>query len=58
MTHMTKKPAKYPLFNFRAEPELLEILDDLRRVEDDIPSRSEMVRRLIRRAREKKAPRK
>lgn len=54
MPHMTKKPAKYPLFNFRAEPELLEILDDLRRVEADIPSRSEMVRRLIRRAVEKK----
>lgn len=55
---MTKKPAKYPLFNFRCEPELLQIIDDLRRVEPDIPPRSEMVRRLIRRMGEKKTGKK
>ena len=41
---------KYPLFNFRADPETLEALDKLRRDEPDIPTRSEMARRIIKRA--------
>lgn len=41
---------KYPLFNFRADPETLEALDRLRRDEPDIPTRSEMARRIIKRA--------
>ena len=35
---------------FRLESALLQKLDDMRRVEKDVPSRSEMVRRLIERA--------
>lgn len=42
--------SKYPLFNFRADPETLEALDKLRRDEPDIPTRSEMARRIIKRA--------
>ena len=38
----------------RLEDGHLQMLDDLRRVEKDIPQRSEMVRRLIERAAEKK----
>ena len=44
------KPTYDPLFNVRLPPELLAMLDELRRVEPDIPTRSEMVRRLIRRS--------
>ena len=51
---MDKKPAKHPLFNFRVEPQLLQRIDDLRRKEADIPTRSEMVRRIIMRAGDKK----
>ena len=54
MYSMDKKPAKYPLFNFRIEPQLLQRIDDLRRKEVDVPSRSEMVRRVIQRAGDKK----
>jgi len=45
-----KTPAKYPLFNFRADPETINALDRLRRDEPDIPTRSEMARRIIKRA--------
>ena len=38
------------LLTFRADPESLAALDALRRDEEDIPTRSEMVRRVIRRA--------
>ena len=55
MTHMTKAPAKYPLFNFRADPAVIDALDQLRRVEADIPTRSEMARRIIKRAADRKA---
>jgi hypothetical protein len=37
-------------FNMRTDAETMEKLDELRRVEDDIPSRGEMIRRLIHRA--------
>jgi hypothetical protein len=36
--------------NMRIAPEIKEILDELRKLETDLPSRSEMVRRLIVRA--------
>lgn len=39
-----------PLFNMRLAPEYLTWLDDLRRQEPDIPTRSEMARRCIERA--------
>jgi hypothetical protein len=37
-------------FNLMVEPELLEGLDELRKRESPMPTRAEMVRRLIRRA--------
>jgi len=40
------------LLQMRIADEIVEKLDDLRRLEKDIPSRSEMVRRLIERAHE------
>ncbi len=40
-----KKP-----FPVRLDEEDLRMVDELRRVEDDIPTRSEMIRRLIQRA--------
>ena len=43
MTHDT-------FLNMRIAPEIKEILDELRKLERDLPSRSEMVRRLIVRA--------
>ena len=41
---------EYHILNFRADPETLESLDKLRRDEPDIPTRSEMARRIIKRA--------
>lgn len=38
----------------RLDDRHLEIVDELRRVEKDIPTRSEMIRRLIERAADKK----
>jgi hypothetical protein len=38
-----------PLFNIRLPPEYLKWLDEMRRKEEDIPNRSEMVRRCIER---------
>lgn len=43
---------KDEILHMRLEGELKTGLDDLRRVEPDVPTRSEMVRRLIRRAME------
>jgi hypothetical protein len=37
------------LFNLRLPPEYLRWLDDMRRKEEDIPTRSEMARRCIQR---------
>jgi hypothetical protein len=37
-------------FTFRITPETLKALDDLRRAEPDLPSRGEMLRRLVERA--------
>lgn len=37
------------VFNMRVLPELVELLDDMRREEKDIPTRSEMARRCIER---------
>jgi hypothetical protein len=37
-------------FTFRVTPETLKALDDLRRAEPDLPSRGEMLRRLVERA--------
>ena len=37
-------------FQVRVGAEFIRMLDDLRRVEDDVPGRSEMVRRLVQRA--------
>ena len=51
---MAKTAAKYPLFNFRASPKVYAALDALRREEADIPTRSEMARRIIERAADKK----
>jgi hypothetical protein len=48
---MTEPKKAFPV---RLDDRHLEILDELRRVEKDIPTRSEMVRRLIERAGEKK----
>jgi metal-responsive CopG/Arc/MetJ family transcriptional regulator len=42
------------LLQMRIADEIIKKLDDLRRDEKDIPTRSEMVRRLIERAAEKK----
>jgi len=41
------------LLQMRIADEIVAQLDDLRRLEKDIPSRSEMVRRLIERAHDK-----
>ena len=38
------------ILHMRIKPELMLTLDDLRKNEPDLPSRSEMVRRLIERA--------
>ncbi len=46
-TMTTKKEGR---FSFRAPPETLEALDELRRAEKDIPTRGEMLRRLVDRA--------
>ena len=35
------------LFNMRVTPEFLRCVDELRRKEEDIPNRSEMVRRCV-----------
>jgi hypothetical protein len=43
-------PGTNPLLNFRAPDYVVQWLDDLRRIEKDIPNRGEMVRRLIERA--------
>ena len=42
------KAMKTEVIQVRAEPEMLAILDDLRRAESDLPTRAEMVRRIIR----------
>ncbi len=52
ITILMAEPKK--AFPVRLDDRHLEILDELRRVEKDIPTRSEMVRRLIERAGEKK----
>jgi hypothetical protein len=39
----------HDLFNLRLAPEYLRWLDDMRRKEEDIPTRSEMARRCIER---------
>jgi hypothetical protein len=41
----------------RISTELLSVLDDLRRQEKDLPSRAEMIRRLIERAKREKRSR-
>ena len=46
MTNMTQDTS----LNMRIALEIKEILDELRKLEKDLPSRSEMVRRLIARA--------
>ena len=46
MTNMTQDTS----LNMRIALEIKEILDELRKLEKDLPSRSEMVRRLIVRA--------
>ena len=38
------------ILHMRIAGEIVEVLDDLRRKEKDLPTRSEMVRRLIQRA--------
>jgi hypothetical protein len=43
--------AKDARFSFRSTPEILEMLDELRRAEKDVPTRSRMLERLIERAR-------
>ena len=43
--------AKDERFTFRATPEILEALDELRRAEKDVPTRSRMLKRLVERAR-------
>jgi hypothetical protein len=42
-------------FGFRTAPETLAQLDELRKAEADLPSRGEMLRRLVKRAVEAKA---
>ena len=42
------------IIQIRIQSSLLAVLDDLRRAEKDLPSRSEMVRRLIARAAKEK----
>lgn len=41
------------ILHMRVAPEFIEALDRLRKAEDDLPPRSEMVRRLIERADER-----
>jgi metal-responsive CopG/Arc/MetJ family transcriptional regulator len=41
------RPTKTEVIQVRAEPEMLTMLDDLRRAESDLPTRAEMVRRII-----------
>lgn len=54
----TMTPIKDARLNLRIEKPLLALLDDLRRAEKDVPSRGEMVSRLIKRAAEAKAQKK
>ena len=42
--------AQTDILHMRVAPEVIRMLDNLRKSEDDLPSRSEMVRRLIERA--------
>jgi hypothetical protein len=51
LTADTMSAAKQERFSFRAMPGTMEALDELRRAEKDVPSRSQMVERLIQRAR-------
>jgi metal-responsive CopG/Arc/MetJ family transcriptional regulator len=45
---MSNAPAdQMVVFNMRLPRELIRVLDDMRRQEDDIPTRSEMARRCI-----------
>ncbi len=47
MQGMAKKETKMTVFNMRVSDEIVAALDDLRRAEKDIPTRSEMARRCI-----------
>lgn len=47
MSVMPEKEPKMTVFNMRVSEDLVRVLDDLRRQEPDIPTRSEMARRCI-----------
>ncbi len=49
MSKKPKAPAQHPLLNFRADDETYRIIDNARREEEDIPTRSEMLRRIVKR---------
>lgn len=40
------------ILHMRVSPEIVRALDNLRKLEDDFPTRTEMVRRLVERARD------
>ena len=44
---MVRRMEKTALFNMRVAPEFLEKLDALRKLEEDPPSRAELLRRLV-----------
>ena len=44
---MTKRETKEVMLTLRVKPDLLKLIDDWRRHEDDIPVRSEAIRRML-----------
>lgn len=52
---MAVKP-KIDRFDMRIDPDWLELIDDLRRQEKDVPTRAEYLRRLVRREAERLQP--
>lgn len=47
---------KIDRFDMRIDPDWLELIDDLRRQEKDVPTRAEYLRRLVRREAERLQP--
>lgn len=44
---MTKRETKVKMLTLRVEPDLLQIIDDWRRQEPDLPVRSAAIRRML-----------
>jgi hypothetical protein len=50
-----KRPTKQTMLTLRIEPDLVQLIDDWRREEPDLPVRSEAVRRMLKAEGERRA---